>query len=771
MPRRRCIRVAALSICGVLALGTARLHSQPYDEQVWREAKFLLEIYGHPPDTVVVGGPAELHWGERYFNGVTDVIDMELLASRMHGEHPVFGCVSVIQHLSPPTLGRVEFAGPGADFPAESFFDVTFEIILPNIMPGDTVWLTSPFEERGPIDMLPPWHRRHKKQHPDTCDLFNRQAIPVGEIRFWEEEINIFSPPRASLSAPTSHGTDMAEAINDTLVFRASVAGWVEPDWMMPKCFSVIPMSATFGIREEGDPGPFVPFYTDLDGAGCEIGTTGEMREGDGWAGYLDIMPFPPEGRRYEIEVMFDFGYRDLRDTTRLRIDPRPPKPRAPDSLSFVIDDEPLLFEFTVPAEIVPQVELRVQRLATDYQRTLEVVNQESLTEDERIGSVACGPAAAAGCLKYWAKNGHPKLEHPGGDQTKPAQSATEMGKELLNDIDPRPDKDGAQAEAIKKGIEKYLDRHQCAGWSVSQEEITDMAGLGKMMREFEADKEDVIMIVSDTTREGGQLKRTGHAVTLGSRHSEAYTEKIEGKDVHKVRQKVDFTDSRDSTGCNTNEYEVGTDAQGNPTTIGYTHTNGFSSARISGYIKVSPPAAGSPSIRRPGVGAPAAPQEGDWIVVDSAPGIGGGMPNVLVWNTAGFPGGLYLVEIRATDDLGNTGTSLSLAAIPEYTVDAQPGVRTPAATRITGSFPNPFNPATTIEYAVARRGRISISVYDVSGRLVRNLVDRELREPGSYRIRWDGTTEAGRSAESGLYFCVIRSDDAVQAGKMILLR
>ena len=774
-PRSWHVQIIVLLVFTVISLATAPASSQPYDEQVWREVKFLLEIYGQPPDTVVVGGPAELHWGDRYFNGITDVIDMELLASRMHGWHPAFGCVSVLQN-GLPNVGQVEFDGPGGDFPAESFFDVTFEVVLPDIMPGDTCRLTSPLRERGLSDMIPPWHRGHDKDEPDTCRLFNQADIPVGEIRSWREEFNVDSPPEASLFAPTSHNSDIAEAVNDTVVFRAAVAGWVEPEWMMPQCLSVVPLSATFGIREEGDTGPFVPFYTDFDGAGEEIGTVGEWRDGDGWAGYLDILPFPPEGRRYEIEVTFDYGYRDLRDTTRLGIDPTPPIPQfigfEPDSITLAPNDTTLLFDFSVPAEILAGVELRVQRLDAVYQRELAIVDQEELTSSTAIASVACGPASAASCLKYWAKNGYPQLERPNGSPTATARSATEMGKELLRDIDPKPDKDGAKVEGIKKGIEKYLGRHGASNWTVAHEQIKDMTGFAKMMREFESDKEDVIMIVSDTTRVGGKLTRTGHAVTLGSRHSEAYTENEGGTTVHKVRQKVDFMDPKDGTGCASNVYEVGTDAQGNPTTKDYTHTDGFSNARISGYIKVSPPvSAVEMKTGRTADQAPVETEAGDWIIVDSAPGAGGGLPQILAWNTAGFAGGLYLLEVRATDEMGNTGTALRLAAIPEYVVDAEPESGMPHATRITASYPNPFNPATTIEYTVAERSKVSLSIYDVSGRLVRVLVDGTLHEPGAYRTHWDGSTVTGSTAASGVYFCVIRNGEGTQSRKVILLR
>jgi hypothetical protein len=72
--------------------------------------------------------------------------------------------------------------------------------------------------------------------------------------------------------------------------------------------------------------------------------------------------------------------------------------------------------------------------------------------------------------------------------------------------------------------------------------------------------------------------------------------------------------------------------------------------------------------------------------------------------------------------------------------------------TRLGHARPNPFNPKTTIAYSLAGRSRVTIRVYDLAGRVVRTLVDDE-REPGEYAALWDGTTDSGKHAASGVYF------------------
>jgi len=97
-------------------------------------------------------------------------------------------------------------------------------------------------------------------------------------------------------------------------------------------------------------------------------------------------------------------------------------------------------------------------------------------------------------------------------------------------------------------------------------------------------------------------------------------------------------------------------------------------------------------------------------------------------------------------------------------------GDEIPAVTALAGIFPNPFNPVTRVSFSLGKKGHVSMRVYDVSGRLVRVLVD-EVREAGSYEIVWDGTNNGGRATTSGIYFCRMDAEDYQRTLKMVLLR
>jgi flagellar hook assembly protein FlgD len=64
----------------------------------------------------------------------------------------------------------------------------------------------------------------------------------------------------------------------------------------------------------------------------------------------------------------------------------------------------------------------------------------------------------------------------------------------------------------------------------------------------------------------------------------------------------------------------------------------------------------------------------------------------------------------------------------------------------------------------------VNISVYDVTGRLVRVLLDKEV-ESGRMEIMWDGTDLRGRNVGSGVYLYRMTSEDFEKTNKMILMR
>lgn len=86
-------------------------------------------------------------------------------------------------------------------------------------------------------------------------------------------------------------------------------------------------------------------------------------------------------------------------------------------------------------------------------------------------------------------------------------------------------------------------------------------------------------------------------------------------------------------------------------------------------------------------------------------------------------------------------------------------------------NFPNPFNPSTSIEYALPEAAEVELLIYDVLGQTVQTLVANELQGAGYYHLTWDGRDQDGHGVSSGMYFYHLATQDFEQTRKMILLK
>ena len=82
---------------------------------------------------------------------------------------------------------------------------------------------------------------------------------------------------------------------------------------------------------------------------------------------------------------------------------------------------------------------------------------------------------------------------------------------------------------------------------------------------------------------------------------------------------------------------------------------------------------------------------------------------------------------------------------------------------------PNPFNPETTIRYAIASAGKATIRIYNVSGSLVRTLVEGH-HAAGPYSARWDGRDDHGRRLASGVYFYKLETPSGITDSKKLIM-
>jgi hypothetical protein len=88
-----------------------------------------------------------------------------------------------------------------------------------------------------------------------------------------------------------------------------------------------------------------------------------------------------------------------------------------------------------------------------------------------------------------------------------------------------------------------------------------------------------------------------------------------------------------------------------------------------------------------------------------------------------------------------------------------------PTEFKLYQNYPNPFNPVTSIKYDIAKSTLVKIRIYDVTGKLVEELINQNM-EAGAYEANWNGTNNA-----SGVYFYKIEAGDYTKVMKMVLVK
>ena len=93
-----------------------------------------------------------------------------------------------------------------------------------------------------------------------------------------------------------------------------------------------------------------------------------------------------------------------------------------------------------------------------------------------------------------------------------------------------------------------------------------------------------------------------------------------------------------------------------------------------------------------------------------------------------------------------------------------------PKSFTLLGNHPNPFNPSTVIEFLLPSAGEVKLSIYDITGQKVRDIVRGSL-SAGRNTLVWNGLDDAGRAASSGMYLYRIRAGGNEAVGRMMMVK
>ena len=116
------------------------------------------------------------------------------------------------------------------------------------------------------------------------------------------------------------------------------------------------------------------------------------------------------------------------------------------------------------------------------------------------------------------------------------------------------------------------------------------------------------------------------------------------------------------------------------------------------------------------------------------------------------------------------SGLESEASSIVSAVLAADDNLGMPTEFALKQNYPNPFNPSTQIQYALPSETRVVISIYDITGRKVRTLVN-EVQSPGYKNVMWNATNEIGRPVSAGMYIYSIQAGDFIQNKKMVLMK
>lgn len=95
---------------------------------------------------------------------------------------------------------------------------------------------------------------------------------------------------------------------------------------------------------------------------------------------------------------------------------------------------------------------------------------------------------------------------------------------------------------------------------------------------------------------------------------------------------------------------------------------------------------------------------------------------------------------------------------------------KSPEKINLYQNYPNPFNPTTTIQFKLPEKSDVSLRIYDITGKLVRTLMNEE-KEAGYHSVIWDGNDEQGAAIHSGVYFYKIETDGYSDVKRCVMLK
>jgi hypothetical protein len=124
--------------------------------------------------------------------------------------------------------------------------------------------------------------------------------------------------------------------------------------------------------------------------------------------------------------------------------------------------------------------------------------------------------------------------------------------------------------------------------------------------------------------------------------------------------------------------------------------------------------------------------------------------------------------QLRLADAMLSTSAA---ASINIEGVDRIDSPDLPLSFELEQNYPNPFNPTTTIPFALTQAAHVNLTVFNVLGQEVKQLINEEMEANSRHEIVWDATDNMGQRVSTGIYLYRLRIGDETKSRKMLLLK
>ena len=116
------------------------------------------------------------------------------------------------------------------------------------------------------------------------------------------------------------------------------------------------------------------------------------------------------------------------------------------------------------------------------------------------------------------------------------------------------------------------------------------------------------------------------------------------------------------------------------------------------------------------------------------------------------------------------TTDHMGFRVVTREQLDTEKEIILPETFALHQNYPNPFNPVTTLRYDLPDDALVNITIYDMMGGVVSNLVSSQ-QDAGYKSVQWNATNNAGQPVSAGIYIYTIQAGEYRQTKKMVLLK